>query len=1309
MYIVGKYAPDGICLGVLLLATALSVSETDAQVVAYRVNAGGTATAAGDASYPDWSADEKGAPSPYVNANVAGDETSSADKVIDLTSVTDPSVIEALFRTQRLDLNPPVDNLTYSFPVTNGREYKVVLYFAELFENDVDVREFDVFIEGVLEFDNVDIFEETGGTAAPDLFSDTFGSTQLDPRWRFFDPVGDVNLVLTGTNANMVIPDGVDHDLWRATQNNAPRLLQQAPNASFGTEVKFESTLENDAQIQGLIAQEDDDTFIRMDVYSDGTSLFLFAAFVDGGTTATYLNTIVSEEVVPDFLRMERTGDQWSFQYSEDGSNWTEAANFEQPMTVTEVGFFGGTARDNPAFTVSADYFMDLANPVVDTDGELVLAQISSVLNTQPTALVKEKTLTAQDDMLEITFENLTQAPAVISAIEIIDTASLNQAPLVTVPGTQTNNAGEMVELQIQATDPDAINEEALNGLNGLTYTAESLPDGLQIDVMTGLISGTIAADAAGMYMPRITVVDDGIPNAGTIISFEWNVFNQPIVENPIEDVVVSAGSPDLEIVLTEVFTDPGGFDLTFSVEGNTNTQVVTATMDAITGNTLVLSFSPDMTGSSVVTVRAENELEFFVDDEFNVTVDEAPSASIKVTPTGTLGESTFNGGSLSVENLSGGGTQISTVTFDLTNSLFLDMVFDPTGAAGDQGALCLNPDGGATETGFIAPNDPCVDPFSVPKDGGFLQMTFSFNDFDPSETFTFSVDVDPTSIQGNQGVGDAGSVGGVEMIGSAITVAFSNETVVTNDLFYLLESDGGAEAIVTETPLEAPTIELEGAPEVEAQSVTGFQQNILVTGPVGAQVRLFQIDGRLNLEGSNGFDIDPFEANEAIGVVDTYTETIGADGTVLIPVTLDRSFFGGAFTGGLNHFMAALEGTFFGRTSNRLVLELENFSTVSFVEGWNLIGLSNNVADNNYLTLYSGVNPELAPFEWNGSLYIETETIETGTGYWLKAGTAGSIGISGTEFSEVSVDVAEGWNMIAGPSCVLNVEDILDPNNVILPGTFFSYMGSYQDATALNPSFGYWVKTSAAGTITLDCNVLTKKEKERINWDEVLASFGAVTIRDQGAFEQTLHFGGSLEEGMTLANFAMPPVGPSGFDARFIQDTRLIETETGVIQLSSDAFPLELTLDAVPTFGEGRYTLETLAGDRVVKSFELGVGESFAISNPDVQAVRIKDSSTADEALPEQFALTGNYPNPFNPTTTIVFDLPEDASVRVEVYDLLGRQVMAINPVEMLAGANKQVQLDASSLASGTYVYRVHTVSMQGEAVQAGRMTLLK
>ena len=94
---------------------------------------------------------------------------------------------------------------------------------------------------------------------------------------------------------------------------------------------------------------------------------------------------------------------------------------------------------------------------------------------------------------------------------------------------------------------------------------------------------------------------------------------------------------------------------------------------------------------------------------------------------------------------------------------------------------------------------------------------------------------------------------------------------------------------------------------------------------------------------------------------------------------------------------------------------------------------------------------------------------------------------------------------------------------------------------------------------------------------------------------------------------------------------------------------------------------------------------------------------------LPEAFALQGNYPNPFNPSTSIIMDLPEATEVRVYVIDLLGRHVLELPARTLEAGSNRSILLDASSLVSGTYVYRVVARMAESQEVSEGTLTLVK
>lgn len=78
---------------------------------------------------------------------------------------------------------------------------------------------------------------------------------------------------------------------------------------------------------------------------------------------------------------------------------------------------------------------------------------------------------------------------------------------------------------------------------------------------------------------------------------------------------------------------------------------------------------------------------------------------------------------------------------------------------------------------------------------------------------------------------------------------------------------------------------------------------------------------------------------------------------------------------------------------------------------------------------------------------------------------------------------------------------------------------------------------------------------------------------------------------------------------------------------------------------------------------------------------------------MPKAFALHGDFPNPASGTTTIRYELPETETVRLAVYDLLGREV-AVLVDERQEAERKVLTFDASRLASGVYLYRVEAGS---------------
>lgn len=97
-------------------------------------------------------------------------------------------------------------------------------------------------------------------------------------------------------------------------------------------------------------------------------------------------------------------------------------------------------------------------------------------------------------------------------------------------------------------------------------------------------------------------------------------------------------------------------------------------------------------------------------------------------------------------------------------------------------------------------------------------------------------------------------------------------------------------------------------------------------------------------------------------------------------------------------------------------------------------------------------------------------------------------------------------------------------------------------------------------------------------------------------------------------------------------------------------------------------------------------------------------------QTRPEAFALANNYPNPFNPATTIKYALPEASTVRLEVFNVVGQVVRTLVADHQNAG-RYVVQWDAAndnghSLSSGIYFYRLQA---GGEFLEVKKMLLLK
>ena len=100
---------------------------------------------------------------------------------------------------------------------------------------------------------------------------------------------------------------------------------------------------------------------------------------------------------------------------------------------------------------------------------------------------------------------------------------------------------------------------------------------------------------------------------------------------------------------------------------------------------------------------------------------------------------------------------------------------------------------------------------------------------------------------------------------------------------------------------------------------------------------------------------------------------------------------------------------------------------------------------------------------------------------------------------------------------------------------------------------------------------------------------------------------------------------------------------------------------------------------------------------------------------IPVQYTLGQNYPNPFNPTTNISFDIPTSSIVTLKIFNILGQEVATVLNREEFSAGQQDVEFDASTLASGVYLYQIVAEQLTNEGnvgqtfTQVKKMVLMK
>ncbi len=356
-------------------------------------------------------------------------------------------------------------------------------------------------------------------------------------------------------------------------------------------------------------------------------------------------------------------------------------------------------------------------------------------------------------------------------------------------------------------------------------------------------------------------------------------------------------------------------------------------------------------------------------------------SAEITIVPPEDIDASTVSGGSIKIENTSTAGQKITSFTFDISTAMLPDVVFDSEGTAGDNTGKGFTVNQGEAATGFstVVMESPHN---GVDSDDGYDALTATFTDFDPDEKFAFSIDVDPTSIKGAgaPGPNEAGSVSGLELSRSMVTVNFDDASSYSTYLYRIPGSVSGSQGFAG-VSVEKPSISVPGSSTLKLK-VDDLDQTIRVSGPTGMDVKLLVVEAGLFLPGDGGYDIDAFEANSILSIQE-FEESIVSNGFVDFEVTLGNS----QEEGGINYAVAVFEDTDgkTGDVSDVVVLDYDPEGVATTIVRINSGGPSITVngvswdADKNFTGGGTFSNDGIEIFSTDSDVIYQTERFDTG------------------------------------------------------------------------------------------------------------------------------------------------------------------------------------------------------------------------------------------------------------------------------------------------------------------------------------------
>ncbi len=344
-----------------------------------------------------------------------------------------------------------------------------------------------------------------------------------------------------------------------------------------------------------------------------------------------------------------------------------------------------------------------------------------------------------------------------------------------------------------------------------------------------------------------------------------------------------------------------------------------------------------------------------------------------------------------------------------------------------------------------------------------------------------------------------------------------------------------------------------------------------------------------------------------------------------------------------------------------------------------------------------------------------------------LDASDATIISDTTLHFDDATIEISKlilqpGHDLILNPLTILRVDTLEGNNNTLFcrGGSFISYAASsgvtplfrnisLDDTVNITRDIIFENQVINNGTlkiadsnnnnyiINVRGNIINNGYITPNNWNYLLGFMIEGDLENQGYWETN-----SVElQGTQMQQIIIPDTSKfqanikihamrNGNQYQWLRDGQPLSNTANIYGTTSNI----LTLQQITTQDYGTYKCQIDSSGQTIFSREVNINSGVTeITEPQISL-----------QTPSTFSLFQNFPNPFNPVTTIQYQLPYRTRVQLIVYDILGRQILQLVDKIQPAGYYS-VQFDASHLSSGTYFYRLIT----NEFTQIRKMNVIK